>query len=123
MLLVVNAGSSSVKLAVFDGAQEVARGQVAELGPGSHAAAMVDALAQTGVGLGKITAAAHRIVHGGADLTAPMRLTPAAIAAIEACIPLAPLHNPANLTGIRVLADLAPDLPQYASFEIGRAHV
>ena len=39
------------------------------------------------------------------------------LAAIEACVPLAPLHNPANLTGMRALAALAPDLPQYASFD------
>jgi acetate kinase len=41
------------------------------------------------------------------------------LARIEACVPLAPLHNPANLAAIRALADLAPDLPQFASFDTG----
>ena len=45
------------------------------------------------------------------------RITPEVLAGIEACVPLAPLHNPANLTGIAALAELAPGLPQYASFD------
>jgi acetate kinase len=46
-----------------------------------------------------------------------VRLGPEAVAAIEACVPLAPLHNPANLAGIRAIATIAPDLPQFASFD------
>ena len=65
----------------------------------------------------RLAAAAHRVVHGGADLRAPCRVTPVVEAQIEACVKLAPLHNPANLTAIRALADLAPGLPQYASFD------
>jgi acetate kinase len=45
------------------------------------------------------------------------RISAATIAAIEACVPLAPLHNPANLTAIRALEALVPGLPQYASFD------
>jgi acetate kinase len=69
------------------------------------------------VGPERLRAAAHRVVHGGERLTAPVRLDEGTIGAIEACIPLAPLHNPANLAGIRALARLAPDLPQFASFD------
>jgi acetate kinase len=118
MILVVNAGSSSVKLAVFDGAAvEVARAQVAEIAPDGHEAALRQALTATGVGLSDLTAVAHRVVHGGAALVAPCRVTEAVLAGIADCVPLAPLHNPANLTGIRVMAALAPSLPQYASFD------
>ncbi len=115
MLLVVNAGSSSVKVALFDGLDEVRRGQVPEIGTGGHRAALEGLLAE-GFGAG-MTAAAHRVVHGGAALTGTMRVDAAVLAGIEACVTLAPLHNPANLAGIRALMDLTPGLPQFASFD------
>ena len=115
MLLVVNAGSSSVKVALFDGLEEVRRGQVEGIVTGGHREALEGLLAQ-GFGQG-LTGAAHRVVHGGAALTGTMRVDDAVLAGIAACVPLAPLHNPANLAGIRALMDLAPDLPQYASFD------
>ncbi|MBL9056017.1 MAG: acetate kinase, partial [Rhodobacteraceae bacterium] len=130
MLLVVNAGSSSIKLAVFDAALvQVAWARVTEIGVAAllegagrremlalpdHTAAMAAALAALGLPLSALRGAAHRVVHGGAALVAPCRITPAVEAAIADCIPLAPLHNPANLTGIRAVTALAPDLPQYA---------
>lgn len=121
MLLVVNAGSSSVKLAVYDaGLTQVAQARLEEIGstgPATHLAALEQGLAAMDVPFASLKAAAHRVVHGGAGLTQPTRLTPEIVAAIEACVPLAPLHNPANLTGIRALERLAPDLPQYASFD------
>ena len=118
MLLVVNAGSSSIKLAVFDvGLRECARAQVSEISEGGHAVALSDGLRQLGVSFGDLMAAAHRVVHGGACLVAPCRVTPEVAAAIEACVPLAPLHNPANLTAIKALAELAPALPQFVSFD------
>lgn len=80
-------------------------------------AAILEALAAEGIGEGRITAAAHRIVHGGAALTRPVRLTPDAVAVIEAHVPLAPLHNPPGLAGIRAMSAALPDLPQYASFD------
>ncbi len=118
MLLVINAGSSSIKLALFDAALNAqARAQVGEIAEGGHAAALQDGLRQAGVALDHLTAVAHRVVHGGAGLIAPCRVNPSVLAAIDACVPLAPLHNPANLMGIRAVADLAPDLPQYVSFD------
>ena len=120
-LLVVNAGSSSLKLAVFDrDLTEVARSRAERIGAGGvadHRAALQAGLAEMGLAASDLTAAAHRVVHGGENLTAPCRVTPTVEAAIAACATLAPLHNPANLTGIRALAALAPDLPQYASFD------
>jgi acetate kinase len=120
-LLVVNAGSSSLKLAVFDeGLQELAVARAERIGTGGaadHLAALQVGLAEMGIAVGDLAGAAHRVVHGGAALVQPERITSAVLAGIEACLPLAPLHNPANLTGIRALASLRADLPQYASFD------
>ena len=115
MLLVVNAGSSSIKVALFDGLRLVRSGQVGEIGAHGHKAALTRLLAD-GFGAG-LTAAAHRVVHGGALLRQAVRIDAGVLAQIAACVPLAPLHNPANLTAIRALAELAPDLPQFASFD------
>lgn len=136
MILVLNAGSSSLKVEVFSPAlQSLAPYQVSEIGGQAtlktvagtapaiapdHTAALgliLAAAAQHGFPTEKLTAAGHRVVHGGATLTAPAQVTPDVLAAIEACVPLAPLHNPANLEGIRALARLAPALPQFASFD------
>lgn len=135
-ILVINAGSSSVKAALFDDSlSETASASAEEIGGASRLtvgdargpaalpdhraalAAILAAFAQDGHPLDSVSAAAHRVVHGGAALTAPCRITPEVLAAIDACVPLAPLHNPANLTAIRALAGLAPHLPQYASFD------
>ncbi len=135
MILVLNAGSSSLKIEVFDdGLGSIIAGRVTNLGAHGalalghsetpvqardHAHAlemMLDALAQAGHPLTSFTAAAHRVVHGGAVLTAPARVHPPVIATIESVIPLAPLHNPNNLAGIYALQKVAPDLPQYCSF-------
>lgn len=117
MWLIVNAGSSSLKLKVFEGEREVAKASFGEIGPDGHTAAMAEGLAQAGVPLGRLTAAAHRVVHGGTGLTATCRVSRAVLRQIEVCVPLAPLHNPANLVGIQAVAALAPDLPQYAAFD------
>lgn len=136
MILVLNAGSSSLKAELFDTSltslltasiSEIGGTGVLKLGDtkqeittADHAQALAQLLAaldEQGHGPDTLTAAAHRVVHGGASLTAPVRLTPQTIAQIEACIPLAPLHNPANLAAIHALTSLTPDLPQYASFD------
>lgn len=120
MLLVVNAGSSSVKLALYDGLELAAKASVDRIGaggPAGHAEAMAEGLAAMKVPAADLTAAAHRVVHGGSAFRAPHRVSPKVLAGIEACAPLAPLHNPANLLGIRAVARLSPDLPQYASFD------
>jgi len=135
-ILVLNAGSSSIKFAAFDGAGSqvlsgIAEGiggssrlivgdEVAELPFIDHRAALtavLSALKARGFGLADLRAAAHRVVHGGRKLTGPVRITPDVRAEIASCTPLAPLHNPHNLAAIDVLAELAPGLPQYASFD------
>ena len=65
----------------------------------------------------EIEAIGHRVVHGGEDFHKSTVIDQDVIAAIEACVPLAPLHNPANLDGIRVAMDLFPGVPQVAVFD------
>jgi acetate kinase len=59
----------------------------------------------------------HRVVHGGVEFAAPVRVSPAVLAKLEALCPLAPLHQPHNLAGIRAVAAVQPDLPQVACFD------
>lgn len=136
MILVVNAGSSSIKVELFaadltsclradvsgiGGAPRLrVNGVAREVEASDHAAALdrlLAALADEGVTPGTLIAAAHRVVHGGAALTRPVLLDDDTIARIEACIPLAPLHNPSSLAAIRTLRQRAPELPQAASFD------
>ncbi|MDZ4095366.1 MAG: acetate/propionate family kinase [Paracoccaceae bacterium] len=135
-ILVVNAGSSSVKFSLFDNdLAQIVDGSVTGIGGAAllrvddvitpcaapdHAPALrlcLAELAARGHAPGRLMAAAHRVVHGGLALRAACRVTPAVMDGIAACIPLAPLHNPANLAAIRALAEIAPGLPQYASFD------
>jgi acetate kinase len=135
-ILVLNAGSSSIKFALFDSALgQKLSGAVTEIGGasrlqigketrsvalGDHRAALsaiLSALNDRGTSLTDLRAAAHRVVHGGRKLTQPVHITPEILAEIASCSPLAPLHNPHNLAAIEALAALAPDLPQYASFD------
>ncbi|WP_372835870.1 acetate/propionate family kinase [Puniceibacterium confluentis] len=137
-VLVLNAGSSSIKAAVFDGTLTERLGAMADgIGaPGQgnlrcgstravrdlpdHAAALgalLEALAGQGYALSDFAAAGHRVVHGGAALTAPAVVTATVMAQIRAYIPLAPLHNPHHLAGIEALSLRAPALVQCASFD------
>ena len=137
MMLVVNAGSSSIKYALFDpDLTAVLEGVIEEIGT-SRAAHVTEAtkiaadvpdhsagvsllleyLTEAGHGPETLTAAAHRVVHGGTRFTETTQLTAPVIAAIEEMIPLAPLHNPANLEPIKALEEAVPDLAQYAAFD------
>lgn len=59
----------------------------------------------------------HRVVHGGEKFSEPAIIDDAVLGAIEDLVPLAPLHNPANVTGIKVMRDLLPQVPQVAVFD------
>ena len=74
---------------------------------------------KTGVikSLDEVGAVGHRVVHGGENFTASTLLTDEAMKAIEECNDLAPLHNPANLIGIRACQELMPDTPMVAVFD------
>ncbi|MFG3194808.1 acetate kinase [Streptomyces sp. NPDC048208] len=81
--------------------------------------AVAEELARDGLGLDspELAAIGHRVVHGGMFFTEPTVIDDSVIAEIERLIPVAPLHNPANLTGIRTAMALRPDLPQVAVFD------
>ncbi|MGG7571399.1 acetate kinase [Streptomyces sirii] len=76
-------------------------------------------LATDGLGLDspELAAIGHRVVHGGLKFTAPTVIDDAVLAEIERLVPVAPLHNPANITGIKTAQALRPDLPQVAVFD------
>jgi acetate kinase len=65
----------------------------------------------------EIDAVGHRVVHGAEQFKESARLSDEVLRAIEACVPLAPLHNPPNLTGIRAALALMPNVPQVAVFD------
>jgi acetate kinase len=67
--------------------------------------------------LSELGAAGHRVVHGGEKFASSVVIDDDVIQAIDECVPLAPLHNPANLTGIKAMKELLPDLPQVAVFD------
>lgn len=124
-ILVINSGSSSLKYQLIDTARQelLAKGLVERIGEGEvsdHAAALSVVFAQldaVGFGLQNISAVGHRVVHGGALYSAPTVIDTEVIAGIESLVPLAPLHNPPALLGIRAVSALAPQLTQVAVFD------
>ncbi|MDF1561595.1 MAG: acetate/propionate family kinase [Deltaproteobacteria bacterium] len=117
-ILVLNCGSSSLKWQVIDlSADEVIRaGKVERIGEEkTHPAAIAEVV--EAVGPVALDAVGHRVVHGGETFVDAVRIDDAVEAQIEACVPLAPLHNPANLAGIRAAREAWPELPQVAVFD------
>jgi acetate kinase len=150
-MLVINCGSSSLKYSFYDTADESrqARGLIERIGidgtrlvhrgprgevkqelpKGGFAEAfkaMTDALTakQSGVigGAGEVSLVAHRVVHGGEKFTAGTLITDEVLAQIEALNPLAPLHNPVNVAGIREMRRLLPAVPHVAVFDTAFHH-
>ncbi len=147
-VLVINAGSSSLKYQLLDtDNQEVlAKGLCERIGidgkftykaPGKNTIDAVDVAMPThseaiqavmnalvdpdnGViaSMKEIDAVGHRVVHGGETFACSVKIDDKVMAALEECIPLAPLHNPANITGIKACqAVMGPDVPQVAVFD------
>jgi acetate kinase len=119
-ILVLNTGSSSVKYRLFDGVETLAKGLIERIGEQGgevpdHAAALQRVMSS--VDLEGLGAVGHRVVHGGAEFAGPTVITDEVVATIERLVPLAPLHNPAALTGISVARKLLPDVPQVAVFD------
>uniref|UniRef100_UPI003F4B6EB3 acetate kinase n=1 Tax=Streptomyces microflavus TaxID=1919 RepID=UPI003F4B6EB3 len=81
--------------------------------------AAAEELTADGLGLDspELAAIGHRVVHGGLKFSAPTVITDEVLKEIERLVPVAPLHNPANITGIRTAQALRPDLPQVAVFD------
>ena len=142
-VLVINSGSSSLKYQLVDPADGswAAKGLVERIGEGSsrlrhemagvaaveleadlpdHGAALELVLAtieQSGPGLGDLLAVGHRVVHGGANYREPTIVDDHVESEIERIVPLAPLHNPASLVGIRELRRLLPGVPHVVVFD------
>lgn len=141
MILVINCGSSSLKFALYAahlrkpclvGLAERLNSPAAtirfdvgsqrrrvELDAAGHARALAALLAEltTQGWLDHVLAVGHRVVHGGERFTASALITPDVLAGIESCCALAPLHNPANLIGIRATLEALPNIPQVAVFD------
>ena len=151
-VLALNAGSSSIKFALFaDGAtaqpalllkgqvegvatlpqftaQDAAGKKMADqdwttAGAGHHAV-LPQLLDWIEAHLGStgLAAVGHRVVHGGQDFTAPTRLSSAVVLALDTLTPFAPLHQPHCLEPVRVLMAARPDLPQVACFDTAFHH-
>lgn len=124
-ILVLNAGSSSIKYQVFgmENQQVLVGGLVDRIGEtGSDMTSHHDALEQIirhlqAAGITGIDAIGHRVVHGGEHFKAPVLIDTDVVAAIRDMISLAPLHNPANLEGIEVAQSLFLGIPQVAVFD------
>ncbi|SCF11463.1 acetate/propionate family kinase [Micromonospora mirobrigensis] len=124
-VLVLNCGSSSVKYRLFDGDEVRDKGLVERVGepgggPADHAAAVREILGR--LDLAGLRAVGHRVVHGGRKFSEPVLIDDAVFAAIEELVPLAPLHNPANLAGIVAAREALPDVPQVAVFDTAFHH-
>jgi acetate kinase len=113
-VFVVNAGSSSLKLRLLDGADNLVATR--DL-PRPAAPELIDVLGTFCEENPDINAAGHRVVHGGSAFRQPILLDAGTDAALAALADLAPLHNPPSLAAIEALRSLRPDLPQVACFD------
>ena len=140
-VLTLNAGSSSLKVALFpeSGDQPLASGLADRIGPegvlklkdadGAPLAASGDLTSHAGAIAAVINsfraqwpdldlrAIGHRVVHGGADHTGPVTVDDDGLAKLDALTPFAPLHQPHNLAGIRAAMAAFPGVPQVACFD------
>ena len=144
-IAVLNAGSSSIKFALYEAGRDGTRlfhGQVENIGLAAHLAATDAsgaAVAERRWGKGEldhrgatteilklgrellagrpVLAFGHRVVHGGTEFAAPVRVDDKVMAALKKLVPLAPLHQPHNLLPIEVIAAAAPAIPQVACFD------
>ena len=116
-VLVVNAGSSSIKYGLYraDDLTLIERKNIEVKKAGGYDAAFQQVLDV--IAANNVTSVGHRVVHGGKDYAAPQKIDAKVFADLEKLSPLAPLHQPHNLKGIKLIADQYPDLPQVASFD------
>ncbi|MDQ7907236.1 acetate kinase [Phytohabitans sp. ZYX-F-186] len=112
-ILVLNSGSSSVKYQLYDGDGTVDKGLVERVT--DHEAALAEVTRR--LDLSGLDGVGHRVVHGGASFSEPTLVTDEVLKDIRQLIPLAPLHNPANLAGVEVARKLLPGVPQVAVFD------
>lgn len=116
-VLVVNAGSSSLKLALLDRSDDVVEATTVDRWDGETA----DLKDFVG-GLPRVDAVGHRIVHGGTDLTAPVLLDREVRDRIADLTELAPLHQPRGVAGIDAVGAVLPEVPAVACFDTAFHH-
>ncbi|HEY2190966.1 MAG TPA: acetate/propionate family kinase [Actinomycetospora sp.] len=117
-VLVINAGSSSVKLRVVEPDGAVGHRADLDAPRGRPAAGELEATAiRLAHEAGGVDAVGHRVVHGGPDFTGPTRVDPDVLARIDRLTVLAPLHQPPALAGLRAVAEAMPDVPSVACFD------
>jgi len=139
-ILTLNAGSSSIKFAVFQAGSEphllqagqvenlgpvarlVLKGETAktiDIGPADHAAAVPAILRALGPVLHghTVTGVGHRIVHGGKTFGVPVRLSDEVFSQLQAFVPLAPLHQPHNLAAVEAAKSAFPEAVQIGCFD------
>ena len=113
-VLVVNAGSRSLKLRLIDGADQL--GGSVDL-PARRGIAEDEAVRRAVEGLGPPDAVGHRIVHGGSQFLGPVRITDRVVRRLEALSDLAPLHQPKSLAALAAVSAALPDVPGVACFD------
>jgi acetate kinase len=113
-VLVVNAGSSSVKLRLLDAADQV---RASEDLPPPADVDLGEALTRFFARAPDVDAVGHRVVHGGSEFSGPVRLDEAIDECLDRLADLAPLHNAQSVSSIRATQQLRPDLPQVACFD------
>ena len=148
-LAVINAGSSSIKFALYETCADsplLFKGQVEGIGSapklhvkGAAGEPVIErewstdlghreathVILETAVGLvghGAVRGVGHRVVHGGTRFSDPVLVTPEVVKELKTLVPLAPLHQPHNLAAIEAVADAAPHMPQVACFDTAFHH-
>ena len=151
-ILVLNAGSSSIKFSLFPGHEQPTRqdiicdGECEGIGQRSISRQRTVRAASSSTSIGRMAkpmrtrsricfagsneafpqvrliAAGHRVVHGGSLYTGPVRIDESVVAELRRLIPLAPLHQPHHLAAIAALSKLHPSLPQIACFDTSFHH-
>ena len=118
-VLVFNAGSATVKYAVYGEDERLLLSGNADVPEGRHDAAVAAALERVEAegAAWRLVAAGHRVVHGGDRYSSPTLVGPEVLRSLESLVSLAPLHQPHNLAAIRAVAARRPDLPQVACFD------
>ena len=113
-VLVLNAGSSTLKFGYYlMPAEDVLANGVIEHAGTPDAPGLIAQLAEHG----PPDVVAHRVAHGGTQFAAAVRIDDAVLESIRGLVPLAPLHNPANLAGIEAAMAAFPGVPQVAVFD------
>jgi len=117
-ILTINAGSSSVKFSVYDTTAntQLFHSEIDRVVSVEEAVRGITKLLEA-QGITKLDAVGHRVAHGGAKFREPHIIDAEVIKDIEDCVPLAPLHNPPALAGIKVASTTWPGVPQVAVFD------